>query len=65
MPEALKKKGRSASIYIRLSIASWLYFWSRVITLTLSREHDILVIKEDGTAENITKYPFGPDYNVV
>ena len=29
------------------------------------REHDILVIKEDGTAENITKYPFGPEYNVV
>ena len=29
------------------------------------REHDILVIGEDGTAENITKYPFGPEYNVV
>ena len=29
------------------------------------REHDILVIREDGTAENITKYPFGPEYNVV
>ncbi|MCV6584373.1 MAG: aminopeptidase P family protein [Marinibacterium sp.] len=28
------------------------------------REHDILVITEDG-AENITGYPFGPDFNVV
>jgi creatinase len=29
------------------------------------REHDILVIKEDGTTENITKFPFGPEYNIV
>ncbi|MCO4847498.1 MAG: aminopeptidase P family protein [Yoonia sp.] len=28
------------------------------------REHDILFITEDGN-ENITKYPFGPDFNVV
>ena len=28
------------------------------------REHDILIITEDG-AENITGYPFGPDFNVV
>ena len=28
------------------------------------REHDILVIKEDG-AENITKFPFGPEHNVI
>lgn len=28
------------------------------------REHDILVIKEDGN-ENITGYPYGPDFNVV
>ncbi len=28
------------------------------------REHDILIITEDG-AENITKYPYGPDFNVV
>ncbi|XP_028408546.1 uncharacterized protein LOC114531099 [Dendronephthya gigantea] len=28
------------------------------------REHDILVIKEDST-ENITKFPFGPEHNVV
>lgn len=28
------------------------------------REHDILVITEDG-AENITGYPYGPDFNVV
>ena len=28
------------------------------------REHDILVIKEDG-AENITKFPFGPSHNVI
>jgi len=28
------------------------------------REHDILVIGEDG-AENITKYPYGPAFNVV
>ena len=28
------------------------------------REHDILVIGEDGS-ENITGYPYGPDFNVV
>lgn len=28
------------------------------------REHDILVITEDGN-ENITGYPYGPDYNLV
>ena len=28
------------------------------------REHDVLVIKENG-AENITKFPFGPDHNIV
>ena len=28
------------------------------------REHDILVIKEDGV-ENITKFPFGPDHNII
>ena len=28
------------------------------------REHDILVITEDG-AENLTGYPYGPDFNVV
>lgn len=28
------------------------------------REHDILVITEDGN-EDITKYPYGPEYNIV
>ena len=28
------------------------------------REHDILVIKENGT-ENITKFPFGPEHNII
>lgn len=28
------------------------------------REHDILIIKEDGN-ENITGYPYGPEFNVV
>jgi creatinase len=28
------------------------------------REHDILVVGEDG-AENITKYPFGPEHNII
>jgi creatinase len=28
------------------------------------REHDILVVHEDGT-ENITKFPFGPEHNIV
>jgi len=28
------------------------------------REHDILVIKENG-AENITKFPFGPEKNII
>ena len=29
------------------------------------REHDIIVINEDGSAENITKFPFGPEHNVI
>ncbi len=28
------------------------------------REHDILVVREDGV-ENITKFPFGPEHNIV
>jgi creatinase len=28
------------------------------------REHDILIITEDG-AENITRFPFGPEHNIV
>jgi len=28
------------------------------------REHDILVLKEDG-AENITKFPYGPEKNII
>ncbi len=29
------------------------------------REHDILVINHDGTVENITGFPYGPEHNVV
>ena len=29
------------------------------------REHDIIVVNQDGTTENITKFPFGPEYNVI
>lgn len=29
------------------------------------REHDILVINYDGTVENITKFPYGPDHNII
>jgi creatinase len=28
------------------------------------REHDILIVKEDG-AENVTKFPFGPEHNII
>ena len=28
------------------------------------REHDILVIHEDGV-ENITKFPYGPGHNII
>lgn len=28
------------------------------------REHDILIINEQGN-ENVTKYPYGPEFNVV
>ena len=27
-------------------------------------EHDILIIKDDG-AKNITKFPFGPEKNII
>lgn len=29
------------------------------------REHDILVIGENGSVENITKFPYGPAHNVI
>ena len=28
------------------------------------REHDMLIVTEDG-AENLTRFPFGPEHNVV
>ena len=28
------------------------------------REHDILVVNENG-AEDITKFPFGPEHNII
>jgi creatinase len=28
------------------------------------REHDILIVQENGV-ENITKFPFGPEHNIV
>jgi creatinase len=28
------------------------------------REHDILVVNENGS-EDITKFPFGPEHNVI
>ena len=28
------------------------------------REHDILLITQDGN-ENFTKFPYGPDHNIV
>lgn len=28
------------------------------------REHDIVIIKEDG-GENITAFPFGPEHNII
>ena len=29
------------------------------------REHDILVIDHEGGVENITKFPFGPEHNII
>ncbi len=29
------------------------------------REHDILVINQDGSVDNITAFPYGPDHNIV
>ena len=29
------------------------------------REHDVLVINEDGSVENITGFPYGPEQNIV
>lgn len=29
------------------------------------REHDCLVVHHDGTVENVTKFPFGPEHNIV
>jgi len=29
------------------------------------REHDVLVINEDGSVDNITAFPYGPEHNIV
>ena len=29
------------------------------------REHDILVVNDDGTVDNITKFPLGPEHNII
>ena len=29
------------------------------------REHDCLVVHHDGSVENVTKFPFGPEHNIV
>lgn len=29
------------------------------------REHDVLVINEDGSVDNITGFPYGPEHNIV
>jgi creatinase len=29
------------------------------------REHDILVIGEDNSVDNITHFPYGPEHNIV
>ncbi len=29
------------------------------------REHDVLVINDDGSVDNITGFPYGPDHNIV
>ena len=29
------------------------------------REHDCLVVHHDGQVENVTKFPFGPEHNIV
>ncbi len=29
------------------------------------REHDVLVINDDGTVDNITGFPYGPEHNLV
>jgi len=44
--------------------ASLIYCTRRVILLHF-REHDIIVVNQDGSCENITKFPFGPEHNVV
>ena len=33
--------------------------------MIIVREHDIIVINKDGGAENITKFPFGPEHNII
>lgn len=35
------------------------------IIMIVFREHDIIVINKDGNTENITKFPFGPEYNII
>ena len=29
------------------------------------REHDVLVINHDGSVENITKFPYGPEHSII
>lgn len=35
------------------------------LTDVVFREHDIIVVNKNGSTENITKFPFGPEHNVI
>ena len=37
----------------------------QIIVYSFFREHDVLVIHHDGEVENVTKFPFGPEHNIV
>ena len=38
---------------------------TRSYVIIMFREHDIIVINKDGSTENITKFPFGPEHNII
>ena len=59
--------------YLRSDIYAKIHIFVQISTYLLQgqpgaggyREHDCLVIHHDGSVENVTKFPFGPEHNVV
>ena len=64
-PMLMVPEVRLSQIYLRSDIYVSTYLLQGQPGAGGYREHDCLVIHHDGSVENVTKFPFGPEHNVV